>query len=696
MIHLITQWRAWLLIVVVVWLGVPANNSSAQPQNINQQWDRSQKPTTTLSPTQFVNTQGLTGTWQTEVADLQPDYGRIDSATIGPDGDLYLGGYFNQVAGVNVYGLVRWDGTSWSGVAADQFDWRLSAPGYQSMTFFQNNLFVGGSKPILGNLPKHSLIRWDGATWQSTGSGASQWGWVEHITQYDNELYILGDFSSFNGVPADGLVRWDGSVTTPMTITLDDKLTMNTTSSGIYISGLVHEEYETLSMLYHWDGTSFHTLPLDVEVASIKAFNDQIYGIKHYTNQTSALMRWNGTTWIPIVDAVPGMLAAYALDADQTYLSTLNGLEIQVYSYAANSLNPLPACECTDKHSLYLAHNQLFINSSAPAFTPTDEPALSVYANNQWQEVPVYHSPSLRLQAGAQVAYLLHDQLLSWEEQRWKTVALPTSHPIVQDWQAADDQSLYIIARHHPTMSYQVYRYVHGASAVSILPAFQADHLYTLSIIDGQTPVVVANTGLHRWNGSGWDNLGFPPNTANLNIQLFSYRQSLYAMVETSSGGDTTNIIHRWNGSAWVEPTTPLTGTVSEFAVNADGLYVIGQFEHAGEDYELINWDGDQFNGIASSNVRIEAIEATATGVYVGGWFSQLGDCVCYNLGYWNGKAWSAVGDGTNGRVLDLALADDRLFVYGLFNQVGRNTALGLAIWQPTTTHTIYLPFARK
>lgn len=58
---------------------------------------------------------------------------------------------------------------------------------------------------------------------------------------------------------------------------------------------------------------------------------------------------------------------------------------------------------------------------------------------------------------------------------------------------------------------------------------------------------------------------------------------------------------------------TALAGTIHDFDVNADGLYIVGQFEYAGEDYQLINWDGNQFNGIAKSNLSIETIVPATT-----------------------------------------------------------------------------------
>jgi len=75
---------------------------------------------------------------------------------------------------------------------------------------------------------------------------------------------------------------------------------------------------------------------------------------------------------------------------------------------------------------------------------------------------------------------------------------------------------------------------------------------------------------------------------------------------------------------------------------------------------------------------------------------ANLAIVLAYNLGYWNGSAWQAIGGGTNGQVAELALSNQQLFVHGSFSQTGNATALGLANWNPTSVYTVYLPFTCK
>lgn len=682
------RWRGWLLAALVVWAGIPAADSSIQAQTLDlQNWNRSQAETTIMHPTGLAQTQALTGTWQTEVANIQPLDGFIKTATLDPNGDLYFAGNFTQIAGVKVNGIVRWDGTTWSALPSTQFDWTTWFPSFQSLAFVDDNLYAGGAKTNIGGHTGLDLARWDGATWHATGSGVGSTGGIEQLAQYADELYILGSFTSFNGVRASDLVRWNGTTVTSMTTILEQMNVMVATSAGVYISGFNLQNDLLVDHVLHWDGTSFTSLPLEVEANSIRVFNDQLYGAQS-NDQTSVLKRWNGTAWVTVVDAVPGLILDYALDSDQIYVEAQVNGQIQLYSYVGNALQLLTDCECTDAYRLYLAHNRLFMTSA------TDH-SLLTYVNNQWQAIPLYRAPDLALTTGADAAYILDDQLLSWENNTWRAIPQPTSHLLVDDLQAADDRSLYVIANNQANEQI-VYRYVQGAAEVTILPTIPATPLSELFVINGQTPLVRTNTEIYRWNGASWDSLALPPHNFNPGIDLFGYNQQLYALVASLNNGRFTSVIYRWNGTAWVEPTAPVAGFAVDLAANADGLYLAGQFEHAGEDYQLINWDGNQFNFISSSNKVIDQVAATADGVYVGGWFSQLGDCACYNLGYWNGSTWQAVGGGTNGRVADLALSNQQLFVHGSFSQTGNATALGLAIWNPTSTYTVYLPFTRK
>ena len=78
------------------------------------------------------------------------------------------------------------------------------------------------------------------------------------------------------------------------------------------------------------------------------------------------------------------------------------------------------------------------------------------------------------------------------------------------------------------------------------------------------------------------------------------------------------------------------------------------------------------------TNGQVHAIAISGTDVYVGGMFSQAGNCVsgCNNIAKWDTltKTWSALDGGTDGEVLAIAVRGSDVFVGGVFSQAGHCT----------------------
>ena len=70
----------------------------------------------------------------------------VYTLTFGPDGDLYVGGAFNEIDGLAANNLARWDGTSWSGVGGGVTGTTGGSTAVTALVFDGGgNLYVGGS-----------------------------------------------------------------------------------------------------------------------------------------------------------------------------------------------------------------------------------------------------------------------------------------------------------------------------------------------------------------------------------------------------------------------------------------------------------------------------------------------------------------------------------------------------------------------
>jgi hypothetical protein len=118
----------------------------------------------------------------------------VYALAVGPTGDLYVGGIFSAVDGVPAHNLARWDGTAWHAVGGDgTLD--LGCQVHALALAPNGDLYVGGE--FENGLPvrAHNLARWDGRAWHALGPGLN--GPVLTLTwASSNRLLVSGSFTT--------------------------------------------------------------------------------------------------------------------------------------------------------------------------------------------------------------------------------------------------------------------------------------------------------------------------------------------------------------------------------------------------------------------------------------------------------------------------------------------------------------------
>ena len=109
-------------------------------------------------------------------------------------GELYAGGVFTHAGGIPVNYIARWDGAKWDSVGSGV------SGGFTciyAMTVFNGYLYVGGDFTTAGGIHASEIARWDGSKWDSVGIGLTGgiYG-IRTLAVYDSTLYAGGDFSS--------------------------------------------------------------------------------------------------------------------------------------------------------------------------------------------------------------------------------------------------------------------------------------------------------------------------------------------------------------------------------------------------------------------------------------------------------------------------------------------------------------------
>jgi hypothetical protein len=135
----------------------------------------------------------------------------------GSGPELYIGGSFSGAQGLNSPGLIRWNGTTWNTVGTG-----LAMPVGQflhanALTVYDDGsgpaLYVAGTFTIAGGVPSSWIAKWNGSNWSSLGSGVNNE--VSGMAVWNDgsgpKLYVSGTFTVAGGVPVSKIAIWNGS-----------------------------------------------------------------------------------------------------------------------------------------------------------------------------------------------------------------------------------------------------------------------------------------------------------------------------------------------------------------------------------------------------------------------------------------------------------------------------------------------------
>ncbi len=235
-------------------------------------------------------------------------------------GQLYVGGGFNfHYDNSMTHGIAGWDGYSntWFHVSGGVNDFVLR------MTVYDDCLVAGGMFTSAGGVPANYIAKWCGSSWASLGSGFSdpdgdpQWGaYALAATEYQGELYAGGVFMRAGGTTVNHIASWDGASW--------DSLGSGTNGSCVQVL----QEYDSLlivggsfeyaggvpaSRIAAWNGSewsSFGGSGMDGLVGAFTMYNGRLVVAGHFTHadgvEVNRIAWWTGETWAPFGAGVNG------------------------------------------------------------------------------------------------------------------------------------------------------------------------------------------------------------------------------------------------------------------------------------------------------------------------------------------------------------------------------------------------------
>jgi hypothetical protein len=187
-----------------------------------------------------------------------------------------------------------------------------------------------------------------------------------------------------------------------------------------------------------------------------------------------------------------------------------------------------------------------------------------------------------------------------------------------------------------------------------------------------------------------WDAQFGAPGVTNAIFAVAVNQGTIYVGGQSPSGGRTNTPLSMWDGKQWSVPavfTGPTIVSVFDLAFVGNTLYAAGNFTNVNGTaaYGLARWDGTNWSSIGFSGIAY-ALAVEGNKLYVGGNYTNVGagGVMLTNIGYWDGSAWQAMGNGVGSAlgysVRSVAVQNGTVYAGGLFFN-GTLQITNLAMW---------------
>lgn len=650
--------------------------------------------------------------WDTQFGPSGADGLVLGMAASGSN--VYLTGSFTSAGESGSIGIVKWDGTHWSGLGSG-FAWGSGPLGYAVATH-GSEVYVGGVFITnIDGVAVRNLGKWDGARWSEVGGGIN--GLVSSLLFKGNDLYVAGIFNQAGSANATNIARWDGTnwyalgngvygATNGYPAPYVFSMALDGNGDLIAGGNFLSAGDVQVNNVARWDGSQWHALGSGVynggpgqAVSSVAALGNDVYvaGLFKSASGVNAtnIARWDGTQWHSMGAGPYGTNTALAFVGTTLYT----------------------AGNFTNIGGVAARHVARWNGSSWEALAPGT-------AGEILTKVSCLGTDGINLYAGGdfiQAGTAGTLAIAKWDGAQWSALTGPKS------------QGTWLAPTTVTAVGNDVYV---GGSALRVAGGIKPNRIAHwsgsawddmgggVSGGDGRLNVILENGGyiyiggnfttagtvaarnVAYWDGSNWNAMGSGL-SSNVNALCFHQGQLFAGGSFTKRGDGAGNLpgIARWDGNDWVDVPTISSWRINNIvnALVSDGArlyvggnYVIDWFEpfppYNGSGAENIGyWDGNWWplgNGL---NSTVNTLAFVGSDLYAGGSFTLSGTAPVRRLAKWTGSTWIEVGGGmTNGTVSGLAAQGSSLFVGGSFTAIGGNTNLSrLARWDGAQWSTL-------
>ncbi|MHC4081673.1 MAG: hypothetical protein ACYTGD_11390 [Planctomycetota bacterium] len=254
---------------------------------------------------------------------------------------VYAGGFFHQAGDVDADYVAKWDGASWSELGNGVNETVLALEASEGNSASNPSLYAGGEFTTAGSVAAESIATWDGSEWLPVGEGLE--GFVRALCVFEDgsgpapPLYAGGSFADPDGGQLGSIARWDGEQWQGVSGGIDGNVCAlevhdDGTGPALYVGGIFTEAGGVQATnIARWDGAAWSPVgeglpggdyPSFCAVQDMIVYDDgsgpALYacGTRFFEgNDDICVVKWDGSTWSPLPDAL-GLVFALAVFDD--------------------------------------------------------------------------------------------------------------------------------------------------------------------------------------------------------------------------------------------------------------------------------------------------------------------------------------------------------------------------------------------
>lgn len=587
-----------------------------------------------------------------------------------PNGSLVAGGDFTIAGGVATSGVARWNGTSWSSIGPTNplpfIDWYST---YSLATLPNGDIVAGGEYMDLGGAV-YGLMRWNGSTWSNFGFVTGSAGTVHVMrTMPNGDLVIAGAFAYVNGQSIPRIARWNGTSWSGFGpgAPVSRVYGLAVMPNGDICTG---ENYTPgwPPNAHRWNGSTWSQIGTGMNgsiLAMLVLANGDLVATGAFTNAggfgANSIARWDGTTWssfgaglsngvgeslivLPTGDLVVGGSVAFGVVKwNGTTWNSFGGRGLDGGSI--NSMTSLPDGDVVAGGQFVTADDDRIVNRIARSDGTTWFPlgagsAAPVTAVTSLANGDVIASGSFTTPTGTH-------GIARWDGSAWTGLGSVTGAV----WKLSTTGNGDVFAAGSPILTiggvalHGLGRW-NGSTWSGFGSGFNGSVYAVMTLPNGDvvaggyfTSAGGTPTGpIARWNGVSWQPMGTGTNNGVHALASLPNGDIVAGGDFTIVSGVPISSIARWNGSTW--------------------------------------------SGLGTGmNARVDALLALPNGdVVAGGWFTTAGGTAANRIARWNGSSWSPIGSGLSAPCWTLSgLSSTGFAVAGSFTDAGGRVARGFA-----------------